>query len=132
MAGYGNQELQRGVYDKLQGDVLLNSMINGEYDFVPEDVQFPYIVVDAGAARDYSVKDASMQLHNVEIHAFSRGRGKKEANEILGRVYELLNNGMLSVSGFTVVNMRYISSDVFMEPDGITYHGVASFRMVTA
>ena len=66
--------------------------------------------------------------HTLVIHTFSRYRGSKETKEIMSRVYALLHESSLTVSGASLVNLRFEFSDIIKENDGLTTHGLQRFR----
>jgi hypothetical protein len=67
---------------------------------------------------------------NVIVNTFSRGKGSKEALDIVDRVNVLLHDTNLSLATCTLVNLRQISSEISRRPDGLTYQGIIRFRAV--
>jgi hypothetical protein len=131
MTGLSAWEVQKGVYAKLSGDVTLSSMVTNEYDFVPEDSGFPYIALGEAREQDYSTLSTKGAAVELDIHVFSRDRGKKASFQVLSRIYDLLHDQSVTVTGFTAVNVRFVNARVFLESDGITYHGISKFRIIT-
>ena len=64
------------------------------------------------------------------LNTFSQYRGSKEVKNIMSRIYALLHESSLSVSGASLVNLRFEFSDVIKENDGLTTHGLQRFRAV--
>ena len=123
-------QLQKTVFDTLDGDSNLQSKVSDVYNFVPQNTTYPYVQVGDDSMADNSTKDLDGNIHSIMIHTWSRYRGDKEAKEIMARIYELLHNSSLSVSGASLVNARFETSDILNDPDGITKHGVQRFRFV--
>ena len=123
-------QLQKTVFDTLDGDSNLQSKVSDVYNFVPQNTAYPYVQVGDDSMADNSTKDLDGNVHSIMIHTWSRYRGDKEAKEIMARIYELLHNSSLSVSGASLVNARFETSDILNDPDGITKHGVQRFRFV--
>ena len=123
-------QLQKTVFDTLDGDSNLQSKVSDVYNFVPQNTAYPYVQVGDDSLSDNSTKDLDGNIHSIVIHTWSRYRGDKEAKEIMARIYELLHNSSLSVSGASLVNARFETSDILNDPDGITKHGVQRFRFV--
>jgi len=123
-------QLQKTVFDTLDGDSNLQSKVSDVYNFVPQNTAYPYVQVGDDSMADNSTKDLDGNIHSIMIHTWSRYRGDKEAKEIMARIYELLHNSSLSVSGASLVNARFETSDILNDPDGITKHGVQRFRFV--
>tara|TARA_Y100000996_G_scaffold98920_1_gene71200 strand:- start:202 stop:603 length:402 start_codon:yes stop_codon:yes gene_type:complete len=122
--------LQQTVFNTLDGDSTLQSLVSDVFNFVPQNTAYPYVQIGDDSLSDNSTKDLDGNIHSIVIHTWSRYRGDKEAKEIMARVYDLLHNSSLSVSGASLVNARFDTSDILTDPDGITKHGVQRFNFV--
>ena len=122
--------LQKTVFDALDGDSTLQSLVTDVFDFVPETTAFPYVKVGEETAVDNGTKTLQGNDHTLVIHTFSRYRGSKETKEIMSRIYALLHESSLTVSGASLVNLRFEFSDIIKENDGLTTHGLQRFRAV--
>ena len=120
--------LQKTVFDALDGDSTLQSLVTDVFDFVPENTAFPYVKIGEETAVDNGTKTLQGNEHTLVIHTFSRYRGSKETKEIMSRVYALLHESSLTVSGASLVNLRFEFSDIIKENDGLTTHGLQRFR----
>jgi len=123
-------ELQKSIFNALDGDSTLQSLVTDVYDFVPESTAFPYVKIGEETSIDNGTKTLQGNEHTLVIHTFSRYRGSKEVKEIMSRIYALLHESSLSVSGASLVNLRFEFSDVIKENDGFTSHGLQRFRAV--
>ena len=125
-------ELQKTIFTTLNGDNTITSTFSATvHDHVPQGTSFPYIVIGEETMTDESsAKTLDFNNFTLTIHIFSRNRGRKEAKQIMARIYELLHTANLSVSGATHVNTRFEFSDIVKEQDGLTYHGVQRFRTI--
>ena len=123
-------ELQKTIFNALDGDSTLQSLVTDVYDFVPESTAFPYVKIGEETSIDNGTKTLQGNEHTLVIHTFSRYRGSKEVKEIMSRIYALLHESSLSVSGASLVNLRFEFSDVIKENDGFTSHGLQRFRAV--
>ena len=123
-------ELQKSIFNRLDGDSTLQNLITDVYDFVPENTAFPYVKVGEETSLDNGTKTLQGNEHTLVIHTFSRYRGSKEVKEIMSRIYALLHESSLSVTGASLVNLRFEFSDVIKENDGFTSHGLQRFRAV--
>ena len=123
-------ELQKSIFNVLDGDSTLQNLVTDVYDFVPENTVFPYVKVGEETSIDNGTKTLQGNEHTLVIHTFSRYRGSKEVKEIMSRIYALLHESSLSVSGASLVNLRFEFSDVIKENDGFTSHGLQRFRAV--
>ena len=123
-------ELQKSIFNRLDGDSTLQNLITDVHDFVPENTAFPYVKVGEETSLDNGTKTLQGNEHTLVIHTFSRYRGSKEVKEIMSRIYALLHESSLSVTGASLVNLRFEFSDVIKENDGFTSHGLQRFRAV--
>lgn len=124
--------LQKRIYDTLSIDtVLTNTYSANTFDYVQDNfANFPYIKIGEETLVDNGTKDLQGNEHTLVIHTFSRYRGSKEVKEIMARIYDLLHESNLTVSGFSLVNLRFEFSDIIKENDGLTTHGLQRFRAV--
>ena len=122
--------LQKTIFDALDGDSTLQSLVTDVFDFVPENTAFPYVKVGEETAVDNGTKTLQGNDHTLVIHTFSRYRGSKETKEIMSRIYALLHESSLTVSGAILVNLRFEFSDIIKENDGLTTHGLQRFKAV--
>lgn len=119
-------EIQQAVFDRLASDSSLTV-----YDHVPEDAAFPYVVIGEDTHVPFDTDDSLGAESTVTIHVWSRYRGKKEAKEIQGIIYDALTRQELTIDGYDLITIEFEYSDVLLDPDGITRHGVQRFRFLT-
>ena len=128
MSNYSS-ELQQTVFNALDQSSTLQNLVTDVYDFVPESTAFPYVKVGEQTMVDNGTKDKKGSDFTIEVHTFSRYRGSVEIKNIMSVVYDILHESSLSVSGASLVNMRFEFSDIIKENDGLTTHGVQRFRV---
>jgi hypothetical protein len=122
--------LQTAIYQRLTGDATLMATLAGVHDQVPEEAAFPYVTLGEDTAVDLGTKSEPGQDITVTLHAWSRARGRREVKEILARIYDLMHEQALTVAGFSHVLTRFAFGATFRDPDGLTQHGVARYRIV--
>jgi hypothetical protein len=66
----------------------------------------------------------------ITIHTWSRYRGRTELKQIQGLVYNALHLVNLNVVGYDTVQCLSEFSETFLDPDGLTRHGVQRFRLI--
>ena len=110
-------ELQKTIFTTLNSDNTITSTFSATvHDHVPQGTSFPYIVIGEETMTDESsAKTLDFNNFTLTIHIFSRNRGRKEAKQIMARIYELLHNQNLSVTGANHINTRFEFSDVIKE-----------------
>ena len=125
-------ELQKTIYAKLITDSTIKTTYSATvHDHVSSGTAFPYVVIgEETLIDDSSSKDIDFNEFTLTIHTFSRNRGRKEAKQIMARIYTLLHKASLTVTGANHINTRFEYSDVVREQDGLTYHGVQRFRTI--
>jgi hypothetical protein len=127
MSNYASA-LQQTVFNALDQSSTLQNLVTDVYDFVPESTAFPYVKIGEQTMVDDGTKDKKGSDFTLEVHTFSRYRGSVEIKNIMSVVYDILHESSLSVSGASLVNMRFEFSDIIKENDGLTTHGVQRFR----
>ena len=136
--------VQQAVYAALRTDAALIALIGDGasperariYDNVPQgtwdddDQSFAaYVTIGDDTAAEAGSKTFEAQDLTLSLHSWSRYNGRKEIKQIMAAVYDVLHDQSLSVSGGTMVNLRWEFSDSFLDADGQTRHGVQRFRM---
>mgnify|MGYP003109840586 CR=1 FL=1 len=117
-------EVQKSIFSTLSGDSTLDGLIgnNKILDDVPQGTDYPYVQIGE--------EDKDGQEYTLTIHIWSRYRGNKETKEIAERIYTLLHNSAISVSGASLANIRNEFFTVLVDDDGLTRHGVMRFRAI--
>lgn len=118
--------IQAALYSALSGNISATV-----YDHVPEDSSFPYVVIGEDMPNQWDT-DTEQGFETVlTLHFWSRYRGKKEVKELTDEVYDLLHRKSLAISGQYTVNLMWESSEILLDPDGLTYHGLADYRLIS-
>ena len=127
-----SKNLQIAIFNILSGDSTLDTLIgnNRIYDEVPQGSAYPYVEIGDETTIDNGTKDKDGQEFTQTIHIWSRYRGSKETKEIAERIYTLLHNSAISVTGGSFANCRNEFFTILLDDDGLTRHGVMRFRVV--
>ena len=127
--GYHSFDLQSAVYSLLSGDSSLDTLIGDGriYDSVaPQDSAYPYVVIGMETVSDVGTNTLDGNIYNLNIEVWSQYRGQKQIKEVMERIYNLVDNVSISVSGADSV-MSYVNNTTTMvEVDGITRHGIVN------
>lgn len=124
--------LQQAIYSALLADTGLSALvINRIYDDVPQNATFPYVTLGEVTVREWSTASDVGAEHSLVLHAWSRAHGRKEVKEILGAISNVLDQTVLTVIGFQLINLQFVSADMRREKDGETYHGIIRLRAIT-
>jgi hypothetical protein len=123
-------DLQKAIYG------ALNNVISVPvYDHVPQDAKYPYVVIGEDNFNDWSTDDKDGFTATVNLHVWDRPkgtsgkRGKAVTKVIQGEIYDILQRSNFPIGDYGNTGMSFEYSDVFMDTDGITYHGVQRFRV---
>lgn len=125
-------EIQTAVYQRLASLAPLQAIVGARvYDDVLQPTQFPYVVIgdDTSISWDDDVNNGAEST--LTIHAWSRYCGRIEAKRILQAIYDGMHNYRLPITGAYTVLCQAEYQETFLDPDGITRHGVIRFRLIT-
>ena len=130
--GLHTTNVQKAIFSTLSADSSLDSLVgnNKILDDVPQGTNYPYVQIGEETSIDAGLKDKEAQEYTLTIHIWSRYRGNKETKEIAERIYTLLHNGAISVTGASLANIRNEFFTILIDDDGITRHGVMRFRAI--
>lgn len=122
--------VQTAVYQKLSADAGLMALVTGVYDSVPQDAAFPYVTIGEDVHNAWDTFDSVGSDATITVHTWSVARGRKEVKEIQGAIYEALSRTVLTYSGYGIISIDFDGSQSFMDADGLTRHGVQTFRVL--
>ena len=122
--------VQTAISVALKADAGLMALISGVYDSVPQTEVFPYVTIGEDSHVGWSTNTTLGTDVNAVISVWSRERGRKETKQIQGEIYDALNRATLTYAGYDIINIELEGSESFMDADGLTRHGVQSFRVL--
>jgi hypothetical protein len=130
-------EIQKGIFDKLKADATLVALLGGSipantkvYDSPPENATFPYVVIGDKTTGDFAAMTFRGQEQTVTIHSWSQAKSSGQVQNIMDRLWSLLHEGTLTLTGHTLVLMRHEFGQPILDEDGRTHHGVQRFRIL--
>jgi hypothetical protein len=119
--------IQKGVIDALAADGQITSAVNGVYQHIPQEEDFPYIRVRVGVSENWLTATTSGKKITLVISVFFKTRSSKPVLDVLERIHALLHDQDITLSGATLVNMRFLENEVDILRDGLTYEGTSLF-----
>lgn len=123
--------LQQAIYSALTGDTLLMAKVTGVFDQTPQGQSGPYVVIGDGESREWDTDNSTGIDADVMIHVWDDGhRGRKTVKVIQGDIRRILHRSELTVAGAHVVLCVWQFSDTFLDPAGLTWHGVQRFNVL--
>ena len=132
--------VQQAIYTALTGAAAVTALVGTRiFDHVPQDTwpassgtTFPpYIVIGDATATEFDTKTEDGMEQAITIDIWSRYRGMSEIKRIMEAIVDTLDRASLSVTGHTLVDIRYEFSDTMPDPDGLTQHGIQRFKIFT-
>ena len=114
--------LQRAQFAALSAALLR------AYDTPPADAKFPYLTIgDEQNIDDGSACGAAWEVI-ADVHVWSRPDtgSRSELKRLMAQVEPLLT--VLTLTGFRIVVQHLQGTRALTDPDGLTKHGVMTFR----
>ena len=121
--------LQARIFALLDGDATLGALVNAIHDNTPDEAPLPYVVIGDDSMSDFGGHTFDGFEGPVTIHAWTEGEGRKANKDILNRIYEILHNIDIAIPGFTTIVFRCTLSEVLLDPDNRTYHGIQRYNL---
>jgi hypothetical protein len=125
--------VQAAIYGVLAGATALTAQLadgaDSVFDHVPQGSAFPYIVLGESAAEPLETQTGGGCDITIDIHAYSRALGMKEAKAVMAAISGALHGQNFAVTGQRLVFCRLQSQQ--LRQDGETRHGVQRYRIIT-
>ena len=123
--------LQQALYSALAAaDITGVSKIVDHRIVDPADSDFPYLQIgEDGQSLQDDVSCANGSQEVVNIHVWSRQRGQKQVKQIRDAVVAALHDTSSAVAGLASCHVFYETARILEDPDGLTRHGVVTFRI---
>jgi len=122
--------LHEAFYKQLSEDTALKSKVTGVYDYVDENTTFPYVTIGDPTVSPFATKTSHGEEVLINLHVYSKYKGKTEAFEILNLMVQAATKSDLQLEGgFSVFRMELEGMNVITDIDGKTKHGIARFKV---
>lgn len=118
------EEIQAAIYEQVA------AIGYPTFDHVPQTTEFPYIVIGDDTSIAWDTDTSIGSETTCTIHVWSRHRGRKECKEIMRTIYERLHRAEFPIVGGALVECKAELEESFLDPDGLTRHGVIRFRLI--
>lgn len=119
--------LQLALFAKLSASLTVPV-----FDAVPNDTAYPYITLD------YEVTDNTTPVSGKKrenrlfyLSVWSKYQGQAEVKRINSEIAAALDEVPLPLSSGNVVSVRVLRTETNREPDGKTYMGSVTLRIIT-
>lgn len=118
-------EFKKSVFAVLNGDATLLALTS-IHDNAKLDEPLPYIDLANISERDWSTKSYTGSEYFPIIHVWASTSDL--VIQISERIRTLLHRQDLTVTGENFVEMMHEDTDIFIDADETTLHGIVSFR----
>ena len=124
--------IQQAIFERLKNSSSITTANVGVYDEVPqaEDSVFPFIVIGDDHLLQWDTNTELGAEVTATIHTWSRFSGKSETKALQSIIYTALHRADVVVTDYTVVLCVWLNSTSFLDTDGITRHGVQTFKLL--
>lgn len=126
--------LQKAVVARLKSDAALTALISARvYDEPPQSVVFPYVRIgniDVSPFRD-SCTTADDLVMSIECHSRPTS-GRVEATRMAAAVRQSLDQAALTITGFDLEWLDFLTQSVTRASDGKSYIAVVAFEVSVA
>lgn len=119
--------LQQAIYQRLSTELTVPV-----FDAVPMDTPYPYVTIDSEQLVNASpISGRKRETRLLYFSVWSDYQGQAEVKRINGEIYAALNERPLPLDEGRAVSVRVMSMSANREPDGRTYQGAATVRVIT-
>ncbi len=133
-----NTEVQQGVFMALDGNVDVGGGPLPVFDAVPLTVDSEtapqYVTIGDTVVLPFDASPSDTldnQRATLVIHSWTKNYdGRLQVKKIMDAVATIMNRGTLTMTNYTVILMRVLSSNTLRDPDGNTWHGVQTVDII--
>lgn len=119
--------LQKAIYQRLTDEITVPV-----FDAVPMDTPYPYVTLDFETLTNASpVSGRNRDQRLFYLSVWSDYQGQAEVKRINGEIYTALNERRLPLETGRAVSVRVQNMSSNREPDGRTYQGSVTVRIIT-
>lgn len=119
-------EIQKAIIDKLELNLAVCV-----FGYVPENQDFPYVVVDYPESDNNDTDTENGYDSNVQIATYSRYRGTKEAADIAKKIYNTLHRQpMADTDSYGISTIHQNFGNIFTDEGGVTRISVQRFKVI--
>lgn len=112
--------------------LLTSALTVPVYDSVPENTPYPYVVIDSEIASNASpLSGKKREDRLLYLSVWSDYQGQSEVKRINAEIAQALDGSKLPLSTGRAVAIRVLRTSSNREPDGRTYMGAVTLRIIT-
>ncbi|MFD3657033.1 DUF3168 domain-containing protein [Streptomyces sp. NPDC058620] len=125
--------VQGALHAVLTGDSALDALIEGLYDYTPERVPYPFVVLGEAIETPDNRHGGFGRQTVITLHVWDQYRGYARVLRIGARISALLDHQPLAVPGLEHIATRYEFGQTLTDPEppGNIRHLVLRYRVIT-
>lgn len=118
--------LQVALFDRLAAEVSCPV-----YDSVPMDAPFPYVSLDYEISTNDDPLASRRDIRLFYLTVWSNFKGQEEVKRLMAEIDAATHERPLPLTTGRVVSIRVDRKQTNREPDGVTYQGSVTLRIIT-
>ena len=118
--------LQVALFDRLAAEVSCPI-----YDSVPMDAAFPYVSLDYEVSSNDDPLAGRRDIRLFYLSVWSDFKGQEEVKRLMAEIDAATHERPLPLTTGRVVSIRVDRKQTNREPDGVTYKGSVTLRIIT-
>lgn len=125
--------LQKSAVAALKADAAITALVGTRvYDQPPQSAQRPYIRIGGIEPRPLrsDCGRAATITFGIEAHSRPVTSGRVEATKCAEAIVAALESAPLAVTGFTLVQLHWLTQDVGQDSDGQSYTAIVAFSAI--
>jgi hypothetical protein len=125
-------DLQKVIFDRLVADAGVHAVAGDRiFDNRPDVAQFPCVTFGPSDVVEDDAECITGRVETIQIDCWARSNGRINAvKPLTDAVKAALHLHQADPAGSELVEMRVIAMRVFMDPDGLTAHGVVTVQAI--
>ncbi|OLY75595.1 hypothetical protein AU074_22700 [Pseudomonas sp. ATCC PTA-122608] len=119
--------LQEALFARLEAEVSCPV-----FDGAPMDTEMPYVSFDREISTNMTpIAGRKRERRLIYLSVWSDSHGQAEVKRINGEIVAALDERRLPLTVGRAVSVRVEQADAQREPDGVTYQGSITIRIIT-
>jgi len=120
-------EIYSAIYTRLD-----SQLTRPVFDHVPENENnFPFVRLDPLVLDENGTDTETGFTGTIQVITYSRYKGSKNVSEIMQECYDALHRYAISdTAGYSFSTIHLEFSNILLNDDGLTRHGVQRFRVI--
>jgi hypothetical protein len=127
-----SQELQRVIYERLVADAGVHAVVEDRiYDNRPAAANFPCVTFGPSDSIEDDAECITGAVETLQIDCWARENGRiAPVKPVVDAVKKALHLKEIDLVAGSAVEVRVTMTRAFMDPDGLTAHGVVMVQVI--